>query len=175
MEGKCSIPSFTTSREEACKWVEEGVTVVCRTILNGHSGAGIVLADKKEDVVKAPLYTKYVPKKDEYRVHVMNGKMIHKQRKARKMEVKDEDVNWKIRNLDGGFIFQIENFEIPEDCVTQSIAAVEALGLDFGAVDVIWNNKEKKAYVLEVNTAPGVSGTSPDKYEAGFKELLVVS
>ena len=172
MEGKANIPEFTTSMEKAIEWAEQGNTVVCRKLVNGHGGAGIVLAEKKEEVVKAPLYTKYVPKKDEYRVHVMGGEMIHKQRKARRRDVEDENVNWKIRNHDNGFIFQVNDFEIPQDAIDQSIAAVNALGLDFGAVDVIWSAKEQKAYVLEVNTAPGVSGTTLEKYNEGFRKLL---
>ena len=159
-----SIPAFTTSQEAAKEWVNAGKTVICRTILNGHSGAGIVLADKPEEVVKAPLYTEYVPKKEEYRVHVFNGEVIHASRKARKKEVPDEAVNWKIRNHGNGFIFQHENFELPEDCAVQSLKAIEAVGLDFGAVDVIWNDKQQKSYVLEVNSAPGIEGTTLERY-----------
>lgn len=172
MDGLVNIPPFTTEKKVAEQWAEDGATVVCRKVVNGHAGVGIVLASTKEEVVQAPLYTKYVPKKDEYRVHVMGGKMIHKQRKARKNDVADEDVNWKIRNHDNGFIFQVNDFEIPQDCVDQAIKAVEALGLDFGAVDVIWSAKEKKGVVLECNTAPGVSGTTLDMYKAGFEEAF---
>ena len=159
-----SVPPFTTSKEVAKEWAAAGKTVICRTLLNGHSGAGIVLADKPEDVVKAPLYTEYVPKKEEYRVHVFNGEVIHASRKARKKEVPAEEVNWKVRNHGNGFIFQHENFELPEDCAVQSLKAIKEIGLDFGAVDVIWNDKQQKAYVLEVNTAPGIEGVTLERY-----------
>ena len=159
-----SVPPFTTSKEVAKEWAAAGKTVICRTLLNGHSGAGIVLADKPEDVVKAPLYTEYVPKKEEYRVHVFNGEIIHFSRKARKKEVPDKEVNWKVRNHGNGFIFQHENFELPIDCAVQSLKAIKEIGLDFGAVDVIWNDKQQKAYVLEVNTAPGIEGVTLERY-----------
>ena len=42
--------------------------------------------------------------------------------------------------------------------------AIKVLGLDFGAVDIIYNKQEDKWYVLEVNTAPGIYGTTLDKY-----------
>ena len=45
-----------------------------------------------------------------------------------------------------------------------AISAVDSLGLDFGAVDIIWNESEDQYYVLEVNTAPGVEGTTLQKY-----------
>lgn len=173
MEGLVTIPEYTTYFDVAKEWAKT-TTVVCRKVVNGHAGIGIVIAEKEEDVIKAPLYTKYVPKVNEYRVHVIGDKMIHKQRKARRMDVEDDKVNWKIRNHDNGFIFQVNDFDIPQDAVDQSIAAVKALGLDFGAVDVIWNAKEKKAYVLEVNSAPGVSGTTLEKYDEGFKEFLAI-
>lgn len=169
LEGNCPIPEFTQSREKAEKWLADGVAVVCRTVLNGKGGKGITIADTPDQLVDAPLYVKYVPKKDEYRIHVFNGKVIHQQRKARNRDV--EDVNWRIRNLANGFIFAIGDCNPPAACNDASIAAVAALGLDFGAVDVIWNEKQEKAYVLEVNTAPGLQGTTVEKYMEAFNEL----
>lgn len=166
--GKVCIPEFTESLVEASEWIKDGCEVVCRTILRGKGGNGIIIASTEQELVKAPLYVKYVKKSDEYRVHVFNGQMFHKQRKARNRAVPDEDVNWKVRNHDNGFIFQIEDFVMPDDCEKQAVEAVKALGLDFGAVDVIFNKKENKAYVLEVNTAPGLSGTTLDKYVEAF-------
>ncbi|MNY81884.1 hypothetical protein D3C86_2236870 [compost metagenome] len=50
--------------------------------------------------------------------------------------------------------------------------AVNALGLDFGAADVIWNDHRKQAFVLEVNTAPGLTGTTLEKYAKALKEIF---
>ena len=50
----------------------------------------------------------------------------------------------------------------------QSVAAVRSLGLDFGAVDVV--ERQNKAYVLEVNTAPGLVGTTLEKYVDAIRE-----
>lgn len=171
MSGYVCIPEWTESLVDASEWLKQGHMVVCRTVLNGHSGNGIIIATNDDELVKAPLYTRYIKKQNEYRVHVFNGKMIHKQRKARRLDVPDEEVNWKIRNHDNGFIFQIEDFEMPEDCELQAIAAVASLGLDFGAVDIVYNAKEDKAYVLEVNSAPGVSGTTLTKYVEALNEI----
>lgn len=165
MDGKAPIPPYTLDRKVAEKWIEDGSTVVCRTKVAAKGGEGIVIAEKAEELVDAPLYTVYINKQQEYRIHVMNGKMIHKQRKARSREVPDEKVNWKIRNHENGFIFQINDFELPAVCEDAAIQAVAALGLDFGAVDVIYTARNNKAYVLEVNTAPGMTGTTPTKYK----------
>jgi len=154
------------------KILSEKKAVVCRTILNGHSGAGIVIATNEEELVDAPLYVEYIPKKEEYRVHIFKGEVLHCQRKARKLEHPADKVNWQIRNHANGFIFEIKEPEdVPEMCIEQALLAVQAVGLDFGAVDVIWNEKQQKAYVLEINTAPGLEGSTLDKYvEAFIKE-----
>jgi glutathione synthase/RimK-type ligase-like ATP-grasp enzyme len=52
------------------------------------------------------------------------------------------------------------------------LAAVSALGLDFGAVDIIWNEREDKCYVLEVNTAPGLQGSTLENYANAIMEVL---
>lgn len=167
-----SIPPFWTTKDEAEEEIRQGACIVCRTILSGHSGAGIVIADDVDGLVKAPLYVAYIPKKYEYRYHVFNGKVIDVQRKARNKDVADEDVNWKVRNHDNGFIFMREGVEIVPEAEAEAIKAVEALGLDFGAVDIIYNEKQNKFYVLEVNSAPGLTGTTLDNYVNAFKEVL---
>lgn len=168
-----SIPPFFTKKEEAGGYINEreGNLVVCRTKLRGHSGDGIVIAATDEELRAAPLYTAYVNKKEEYRYHVFNGEVVDVQRKARKKEVPDDQVNWKVRNLDGGFIFAREGVVVSPVASEEAVKAVAALGLDFGAVDIIWNQKEDKYYVLEVNTAPGLTGTTLEGYAKRIGEL----
>lgn len=169
-----SVPRFTTHREEAVGLLGEGKVVVARTILRGHSGAGIVVMEDEKDIVGAPLYVEYVPKKEEYRIHVFDGAVVDIQRKARKKDVPDDQVNWKVRNLANGFIFargEDALGNVPQDVLDQAVKAVASLGLDFGAADVIYNDKHKKAYVLEVNTAPGLSGSTLDGYVERLKVM----
>ena len=171
LQGHCSIPDWTESPEEALQWLDEGHMVVARTKLNGHSGEGIVLINLNEEFVDTPLYVKYVPKQNEYRIHVFQGRAFFVQRKARNKEIPDEKVNWKIRNHDNGFIFANQDVEVSEEANKEAIMAVTALGLDFGAVDIIYNNTRNKWYVLEVNTACGLSGTTIEKYAEQFRSL----
>jgi glutathione synthase/RimK-type ligase-like ATP-grasp enzyme len=121
---------------------------------------------------EAPLYTQYVPKRHEYRVHVFQGRVIDVQRKARRHDVADEDVNWKVRNNANGFIFARNGDAlgtVPDDVLYEATKAVTSLNLDFGAADVIFNEREALAYVLEVNTAPGLVGTTLENYTAAFE------
>lgn len=169
------IPEYTTEYETAYNWMDEdsNVRVVERHQLTGHSGAGIVIAEAIDALSdSAHLYVKYVKKQDEYRVHIMAGEVIDVQRKARRSDVPDEEVNWQVRNRQNGFCYMRENVNPDADVIEQSLNAIEALGLDFGAVDVIWNAHQGKAYVLEVNTACGLEGTTLERYKVAFQELL---
>jgi hypothetical protein len=168
-EADVSIPQFTTKRSVANEWIGSGVTVLERHSLTGSRGNGIVLSQGHE-VSEAPLYVYYIPKKAEYRVHVFKEEVIDVQQK-RKSKSYEGTVDTKIRNHGNGWVFCRDNVS-PNPAVTSSaVAAIKALGLDFGAVDVIWNEKQQKAYVLEVNTAPGLEGTTLEKYVNAFKGL----
>jgi len=158
-EAGVKIPIFTTDIDESVRMSLDGATVIVRHVLNGNSGDGIDVIEPGMEMPEAPLYTKYLKKIDEWRIHIVGDKAICSQRKARKKEVPDDQVNWKIRNLAGGFIFaKNEGVEAPEEVVVESKKAIKALGLDFGAVDVVFNRNG--AHVLEVNTAPGLEGTT---------------
>lgn len=167
-----SVPDYTTNPTDAAAWVDAGETVVGRCNLNGHSGDGIVLfgGEFSHVITHAPLYVKYKKKKAEYRVHVFNGTVIDVQQKRRKSGV--ENVSSYIRNIDQGWVFCRENVNPASMVLEESKKAVQAIGLLFGAVDVIWNEYEQKAYVLEVNTAPGLEGTTVEKYADAIKEYV---
>lgn len=172
-EAQVNIPLYTEDFEQALEWATSGFKVVARTLLRGSAGRGIILVENAEQgIPPAPLYTRYIKKIDEYRVHVFQGRSIDIQKKAKKRDVPNEDVNYQIRTHDNGFIYMREGIQPPEGVVEQAINAVEALELDFGAVDVIWNNHEERAYVLEVNTAPGLEGTTVSSYADAIRQAV---
>lgn len=109
-------------------------------MLSGHSGRGIVIANNRGDLVPAPLYV-YIKKLHEFRIHVgvRGGEsiIIAEQRKGNLPWCRP--TNTQIRNHDNGYIYVREGFETPVQVIEQAKAAIQALGLDFGAVDVIWN------------------------------------
>jgi len=158
------IPEFTTSRATAEGWARKG-SVVCRLLLRGSGGRGIVVTPKGGSLPpNCPLFVKYIKKQEEYRVHVFCGEIIDIQRKMRKADVPDEKVNWQVRNHSNGFIFGREGVSLPDNALDIAKRAVATLHLDFGAVDLIFNAKADKYTLLEVNTAPGLEGTTLDKY-----------
>lgn len=172
-----NVPEFTTKKDEAFAWLDEGKTIVVRETLNGHSGEGIVLIEEENefeayDHSRAKMYVKYIPKKQEYRVHVVAGEAIDIRRKALRSDFSSNEANWKIRNHSNGFIFAKDGFEAPQDVIDQAITACKLCNLDFGAVDVIYNDYQQKAYVIEVNTAPGLEGSTVDNYAKAFATLF---
>ena len=177
-EAPVSIPDWTTKKSEACEWYRDGHDVVCRAVLQGHSGEGLTISNFKEDVTATKaipsslLYTKYVKKRDEFRVHVMNGVPFFVQKKAIPYHNRAE-INYQVRNHSNGFVFTIDGVAPDASVVSEAVKAVEVLGLDFGSVDVIWNKRRKKATVIEVNTACSISGESTkDRYVSAFRATL---
>ncbi|QDP56964.1 MAG: putative alpha-L-glutamate ligase [Prokaryotic dsDNA virus sp.] len=166
---------------------DDAFPVVCRQTLQGHSGAGIVVANVRDDLVAAPLYTQYVKKKHEYRIHVgrrwvdfgvgtavaigVEGEMVYKvigvQQKKRRLE--HPDPNWQVRNYANGFVYAREGVNPPDSVLKAAKDTLAALDIDFGAVDVIWNEHENRPYVLEINTAPGLEGSTVTDYKEFFE------
>lgn len=167
---------YTFDKEAARAWIKAGHRVVARTILNGHSGAGIVIRGPKgkEPLPDAPLYTKYVPKDEEYRLHFIRTGVkgsevqnFYSQKKVKRADF-DGKHNRLIRCFDNGYIYQHEGIEIPK-CVLNAAAHVFLTSrLDFGAVDVIYSKDLEKGFVLEINTAPGLAPQSAEAYAKAF-------
>lgn len=147
---------------------DDGGSVFCRTVLSGHSGDGIVDATSPDGLVKSSLYVKYIPKEAEYRVHLLRGNVLYVQKKIAK---KGSVSSFKIRTHKEGFFFVRTGFEIPDAVVNAAQAVFSKFSLDFGAVDVIYT-KSGKAFVLEINTAPGLEGKSVVDYAEGFKKAF---
>lgn len=165
-----NIPEFTVHREEACKWLLNGETVVCRHLVTSHSGRGIEIVSPLFNLPTVPLYTKYIKKKKEYRVHIFKEEIFDFQMKAVAHGVKD--INYKVQTHDNGFIFIREGITLPEVVEEQALRANYLSDLDFCAVDLLWNEHENKAYVIEINTAPGLIGTTLENYKKVFKNYM---
>jgi hypothetical protein len=141
-----------------------------------HSkGSGFHYCECENDITNARMegctyFSKFYPKKAEYRVHIGSGKILFISRKI------NGDENSYVWNHDKGFIFKVISQRFWRESVkTVSLRSLEALELDFGAVDVLVDGDGDNlpiAVVLEVNTAPSLTGYSLEKYTNYFKELL---
>lgn len=171
----CRVPDFTESHQEAIQWLLNGHTVVARLTLDGKAGEGVKVFSTKEghkavDIPTAPLYTKYINKTFEYRVHVAFGKTIHVRKKVKPTNGVTGDP--RVASHLDGWLFIKSGFTPPPDALRQSLLAVQALGLDFGAVDILYDQPNDKAYVCEVNTAPGLEVSEVQAYADAFKKYF---
>ncbi len=174
-EAKVRIPKYTEDYEEALKWSEKH-GVVGRSLLRSFQGRGIAFTGVGVAPAKADsksracvLWSRYVPKKEEWRVHVFNGKAICIAQKKRRQGV---EVDNQIRSWDNGWVYATHGLDPPDGLEAIGVAAVAALGLQMGSVDVIWNKKKDKLYCLEVNTASGLEGSTVQKYADAIKEYI---
>lgn len=164
-----NVPQFTTFKWTAQAWLDDGATIVARKLLRGSGGSGIVVVEPGGELPQAPLYTKYVPKYDEYRVHVMNGQIIDIQQKRRRNGV---ETNSQIRNESKGWVFCRQNVECPDVVIEEGIRAVAALGLDFGGCDIGFTRRGSIATTYEVNTAPGIEASTLAAYRSNLYALV---
>lgn len=168
--GEDGCVPWTTDFAVAQRWLSGGDKVVGRTLLRGHSGHGITvfIPNKEPGLVQCPLYTKYIVKKKEYRVHVFLGEVIDVCEKRRR----DGAESSLIRSHENGYVFCREGVTISEPLRQLALSGIARLGLDFGAVDIIWNEKSNKYYLLEINTAPGLEGTTLERYADACRKHL---
>ena len=60
---------------------------------------------------------------------------------------------------------------VPEELISKAVLALRAIGLDFGAVDMV-ETLEGNCFVIEVNTGPGLKGTSYERWLEKFRTYL---
>lgn len=166
-----SCPKHTTTVEFLG---ELGRVIFARTLINSTGGKGIVEFEYRpgETQPRAPLYTEYIPKKAEYRAHVFNGEVIDIQQKRKKREFAADNRDTRIRNLSNGYVYTRDGVVPPTGMADLAIRAVGAVGYSYGAVDIIFNEKRNQCYVLEVNSRPGLMGTTLEKYSEALINMF---
>lgn len=170
-----ALPWYTTDLETAQERVNNSQrspsnpVIVERHVLNGHSGNGIRLVYPGQQVNRAPLYTSYELKRDEYRIHFFKhpgeDTQYFIQQKRMRLETDVAEGNrFKVRNHNNGWVFCYNNVDHNTIVNQAAVAFAAATELDFGAVDIVYNHSQRRAYILEVNTAPGLEGETGKWY-----------
>lgn len=127
---------------------------------NRHVGGNDLLAgvdqpdffSKKENIV------------EEYRVHMFKNKSIRAGKKVQRPTTPGGTPSHQwIRSFDAGWIIQYDGFQSTKPMRKLARQALNALGLDFGAVD-LGKTADNHLLVLEVNRAPGVEGGTVESY-----------
>lgn len=184
---KAGVPTFdvTTARDEVRRWINSGCRVLCR-LDEGARGSGIAVIESFDEAGRVPaadFYTKWFDKTHEYRVHVFQGKVIDIVQKKRlyaaKPFAKLTLTEQTVRNYANGWIEAHKDLHLPGGSrgrITDAARrAVESLGLDFGAVDIVvkfsgpGQSTLDGLAVCEVNTAPGLGAIEREAYVTAIK------
>jgi glutathione synthase/RimK-type ligase-like ATP-grasp enzyme len=137
-------------------------------------GHNFYLCNNKEELEKASrkcggiggyYASEFINKTDEYRVFTLNGETFKVVRRYRADA--DPKVPWNAHN--GGLSKRIKSENWPDTVVDIAERATGKLNLQLCAVDVIVD-EEKRVFVLEANTAPGLERQATIKR---FAELLM--
>jgi hypothetical protein len=168
-----NIPAPTLLDESQCmSLLSESKKILLRTPF-GFGGRGITIVstpDQFNGISGDKFAVRFFPKSAEFRVHVWKGEVIHLTQKraarGRERDVQERCV-WSHSN---GWVHCRNGVEEPDGLRQLAINAVNACSLDFGAVDVMLN-RDGALRVLEVNTAPGVSGQVADAYVEAIRGL----
>lgn len=177
IESGVNTPSWTSDPTVAKDWISKGKVLLARTVLNGSKGQGIKILTKGVDFISAPLYTVYIPKQYEYRVHVLGGEVIDIQRKILQKDSDLGSTEKKIRSHNNGWIFtrNPDLLKIPSTKIAeQARLTVKSMDMDFAAVDIIWSEKRRDCWVLEANSAPGLEGQTIGIYGKAFRDFLKI-
>lgn len=155
-----TVPPFSTDPDDL-EWPLLGREI------NHARGDDINLILQQRDVTLTDndFYVKYIPTKLEYRMHVANGEVFKVHEKRLRHEAENHPY---IRNHETGWVFVEPRRREPEHQL--AIDALEVLGLDFGAVDVI-RGEDDEEYVLEVNSAPSLDEANLERYGERLAEM----
>lgn len=161
-KNRLNFPLFTESKEEAIKWMKDWkLQILCRTMLQGQEGHGIIIADTPEQVVDAKVYVEYREKNREYRVNLFEGKVVNVREKLKKIGyVPPEHADPRIRNIVGGYVYCIPKRLVPDCVLETAIKAAKITDSDIVGVDVAYNSKTQQEFILEVNSAPSLEGVT---------------
>jgi hypothetical protein len=168
-----SALEYTTSGYIANDWYANGKVVFGRKYLNSSCGKGIIIFDSKAIQDQAPnncpVYTLYKKKKREFRVHIFKDTVISVVEKRKKVGWIDQR-DTKIRNLANGYIFCQEVSNEPEGIRELALVAAKISPSDFRGVDIGYNEKNNELFIIEVNSAPGITGSNIQKYVEEIKQ-----
>lgn len=166
------IPDYTENSEQVKRWVREGSKVI------GYNESDISLIENLSNKSNCTFFTKYIPKLWEFRVHIFNNTIIGVERKTPKEKDNNEEavnkefLNYHIRSNKNGFCYTMHTKETPQDVLNQATAATRSMDdFSFGAVDLIYNKKQNKAFVIGFNLKPLLNEDMMKSYTKMVKTL----
>lgn len=179
--GTLGCPVFSTSKEFAEALLH--VTPICaRTSVEGKDGEGLTIVYPGSPVPPAKLYTIFYKAAAEYRVSVCRrpsdktgdpDKDYTAFAVQKKIRVPGKDhYDDNIKTSSNGYgMHLLSEHEIPKGLRPLARRIMNALGYDFGGLDII--EKEDGSFIfLEINSSPELTPTLIDGYSKHIKALV---
>lgn len=116
--------------------------------------------------------TKPINKDREYRVHVFGDEVLGVYEKVPNEGEISESSIMKDHNSKFVRCNMSMRLRCNDEAQAMCIKAVQALGLDFGGVDVIRERDTGKFYVVEVNSSPSLNNVNLNRYVDKFVEFI---
>lgn len=170
-------PRTTTDSREALRWVDEGKTIVCRPASH-RSGQNFFIIrpdtsriDRDSILSLSDYYAEFFLKTHEYRLHGGHGKVLVLQEKVPNRDGIDTTAVRPWNHATGDFVFKVLKWsEFPINVCKAGLSSIKALGLDFGAVDIM-SDEQGNVAVCEVNTSPSLEDYCVSRYAKYFSWL----
>lgn len=178
-EAGVPVPNFSTDPENLC------FPMLGRSTRHSQgSDINLLLQPRDVFLTDNDFYVEYLPTKLEYRFHVICGELVKVHEKRLRRE---EDNHPYIRNAETGWVFCNPDSELPDRRIAND--ALDALDMDFGALDIIKLDKEAldrgysgtetpdldaghDSLVLEVNSAPSLDENNLQRYVERFEDVI---
>ena len=176
-DGGVRIPQFTFGNPASLR-TKRGDIILARIAPNASQGKGIAIVRDGQPYPPAPLYVKYIKKLREYRVHVAFGQaiLVVEKRARRGYEQSKDDALF--RNHGDAWVFCERDLNCDIDGTRdaleeEAVKAIRAVGLHFGAADVVKSRDTGEYFVLETNSKPGIASISTlMAYRNAFQQRL---
>lgn len=123
---------------------------------------------RRRRVAKRQFCVKYIPKQEEFRVHITKDKLICVSQKIKHPDCSNPHPH--IWSREKGWIQIDYDGTYTETLNSIGKKVIQSLDLDFGAIDIILG-EDGEFYVLEVNTAPRLNRRRRILYAKFFRKM----
>ena len=175
LEAGVSAPLFWNDFETARAACRELGCDFLRRRKHHIQGQDIIRLSPTDNLPRAKrsgYYVQFLEKDREFRLHIFQDRCIGMAEKKKREGDNPNPIIWNFENGWDLVYYSKEERErdIPHyrEMVEESVKACEAIGLDFGAVDLIMCNE--KPYILEANTAPKLAEVK--RYSKNFRQWV---
>ena len=145
--------------------------VFSRDKIKSGTGSGITVVEPGDTLPEeAKVYTKYIKKKREFRVNLLEHEIVNVREKVKET---GKPGSFYIRNKENGFTTTHCKSPPPDGIFELAKKASLVSDSDFIGVDIGYNESKNLLFVLEVNSGPSIEGSSVKEFAKIIKEKYV--